>query len=437
MAKSAAPRRALPWPSRARPAEIATVTSTPRSAAPAPERTGRERRVRARKASRLQARPSPALSAATSGFPAWVRRATVPFLLVLLWQVGGAAGWWSTAVLPVPTDVAREFWILIENGQLPHHLLVSWQRVLIGAAVGISAGTVLGVAVGLWHRVDQAIDTTLQMMRTVPFLVILPLFILWFGVDELPKVLIIAIGTALPMYLNTSAGVRSVDPKLLEMGEQFGLDRPGLIRAVVLPGAMPNILTGLRYSLGISWLALVVAEQINAQEGLGFLISNAQALFQTEIIMVIVVVYALLGLATDLVVRTAEWRLLRWRHDPRKRGRAVTAVEVRGLRRAFGDHIVLDGLDLTIDDSEFVALVGRSGGGKTTLLRTLAGLDPVTEGSVEVPELRSVVFQEPRLLPWHQVWRNVTIGLPRAERRARRSPRCARSGCRITRTPGR
>ena len=243
---------------------------------------------------------------------------SVPILLVLLWQVGGSAGWWSTAVLPVPTDVAREFWDLIENGQLPHNLLVSGQRVLIGAAVGISAGTVLGVAVGLWHRVDQAIDTTLQMMRTVPFLVILPLFILWFGVDELPKVLIIAIGTALPMYLNTSAGVRSVDPKLLEMGEQFGLDRPGLIRAVVLPGAMPNILTGLRYSLGISWLALVVAEQINAQEGLGFLISNAQALFQTEIIMVIVVVYALLGLATDLVVRTAEWRLLRWRHDPRK-----------------------------------------------------------------------------------------------------------------------
>ena len=250
--------------------------------------------------------------------PSWVRRATVPFLVVLLWQVGGTAGWWSTAVLPVPTDVAREFWILIENGQLPHHLLVSAQRVLIGATVGISAGTVLGVAVGLWRRVDQAIDTTLQMMRTIPFLVILPLFILWFGVDELPKVLIIAIGTALPMYLNTSAGVRSVDPKLLEMGEQFGLDRLGLIRNVVLPGAMPNILTGLRYSLGISWLALVVAEQINAQEGLGFLISNAQALFQTEIIMVIVVVYALLGLTTDLIVRTAEWRLLRWRHDPRK-----------------------------------------------------------------------------------------------------------------------
>ena len=275
---------------------------------------------------------------------------SVPILLVLLWQVGGSAGWWSTAVLPVPTDVAREFWILIENGQLPHNLLVSGQRVLIGAAVGISAGTVLGVAVGLWHRVDQAIDTTLQMMRTVPFLVILPLFILWFGVDELPKVLIIAIGTALPMYLNTSAGVRSVDPKLLEMGEQFGLDRPGLTPCCSAAGGHAEHPDRAPVLARISWLALVVAEQINAQEGLGFLISNAQALFQTEIIMVIVVVYALLGLATEF-----------WWSGPRsgaccvgdtipQAGRPVTAVEVRGLRRAFGDHIVLDGLDLTIDD---------------------------------------------------------------------------------------
>jgi sulfonate transport system permease protein len=248
-----------------------------------------------------------------------VRRAGVPILLVVLWQVGGAARWWSTAVLPSPTDVAREFGTLIGNGQLPDNLLVSLRRVVTGAAVGISTGTLLGVAVGLWRPVEQAFDATLQMIRTIPFLVILPLFILWFGVDELPKVLIIAIGTALPMYLNTSAGVRAVDPKLLEMGERFGLNRLGLIRAVVLPGAMPSILTGLRYSLGISWLALVVAEQINAQEGLGFLISNAQALFQTEIIMVIVVVYALLGLTTDLVVRFAEWRLLSWRHDPRRR----------------------------------------------------------------------------------------------------------------------
>lgn len=251
--------------------------------------------------------------------PSLARRAAVPILLVVLWQIGGEAGWWSTAVLPSPTDVARQLGVLIGNGQLPDNLLVSVRRVLVGAAAGIAIGTALGVAVGLWRPVEQVLDTALQMLRTVPFLVILPLFILWFGVDELPKVLIIAIGTALPMYLNTSSGVRAVDPKLIEMGEQFGLGRLALIGSVVLPGAMPSVLTGLRFSLGISWLALVVAEQINAQQGLGFLISNAQALFQTETIMVIVVVYALLGLTTDLFVRLLEWRLLRWRHDPRRR----------------------------------------------------------------------------------------------------------------------
>ncbi|GAA0435807.1 hypothetical protein Acor_55630 [Acrocarpospora corrugata] len=183
--------------------------------------------------------------------------------------------------------------------------------------LGLGTGLLLGVAVGLSRLVEEAIDATLQMIRTIPFLITLPLFVLWFGVDELPKILIITIGTALPMYLNTMSGVRSVDPRLIEMGEQFGLSRARLIGTVILPGAMPAVLTGLRYSLGIGWLALIVAEQINAQEGLGHLISNAQALFQTDTIMVVVVVYATLGLLTDVVVRLTESRLLAWRKVPR------------------------------------------------------------------------------------------------------------------------
>jgi sulfonate transport system permease protein len=253
--------------------------------------------------------------------PSPIRRAVVPVLIILLWQLGGSQGWWSTDVLPSPVDVAREFGTLVANGQLPSNLWVSVRRALYGAAIGITAGLILGIAVGLWRPVEEALDATLQMMRTLPFLVILPLFILWFGVDETPKILIIAIGTSLPMYLNTMSGVRSVDPKLVEMGERFGLGRLRLIGTVILPGAMPSVLTGVRYSLGLSWLALVVAEQINAQSGLGFMIANAQALFQTKIIMVIVVVYAILGLLTDLLVRTAEWRLLAWRRDSRRGAR--------------------------------------------------------------------------------------------------------------------
>jgi sulfonate transport system permease protein len=250
--------------------------------------------------------------------PGPLRRAVLPVVIVALWQLGSSRGWWSTDVLPSPLDVAREFGTLISNGQLPTNLWVSVRRALYGAAIGITTGLVLGVAVGLWRPVEEAIDSTLQMLRTLPFLVILPLFILWFGIDETPKIAIIAIGTSLPMYLNTMSGVRSVDPKLVEMGERFGLGRLRLIGTVIIPGAMPSVLTGIRYSWGLSWLALVVAEQINAQAGLGFMIANAQALFQTTIIMVIVVVYALLGLLTDLVVRLAEWRLLAWRRDSRR-----------------------------------------------------------------------------------------------------------------------
>ena len=248
--------------------------------------------------------------------PTLVRRSIVPVLLLLAWQAGSSWNWWTSSVLPSPANVAQTFWHLLENGQLLPNLWVSFRRVLIGSALGVSVGTSLGIVVGLWRFPEEALDATFQMMRTLPYLVMLPLFIVWFGVDELPKVLIIAIGTSLPMYLNASSGVRQVDPKLKEMASTFGLSKPALIGLVIIPGALPSILTGLRYSLGVGWLALVVAEQINAQSGLGLLISNAEALFETNILMVCVVIYAALGLTTDIVVRTLDRVLLSWRGNP-------------------------------------------------------------------------------------------------------------------------
>jgi sulfonate transport system permease protein len=242
-----------------------------------------------------------------------VRRAVVPIALIALWQIGSSVGWWSSLVLPSPVAVANEFVALIRDGSLPQNLLVSLHRVALGAAVGISVGTSLGLVSGLWRIGEESLDATLQMMRTLPYLVMLPLFVIWFGIDELPKILIIAIGTSLPMYLNTFAGVRGVDRRLVEMAQSFGVRRLGLILSVVLPGAMPSILTGLRYSLGIGWLALVVAEQINARAGLGYLISDAQSLFLTDVLLVCVVTYAALGLLTDLVARSMERWLLAWR----------------------------------------------------------------------------------------------------------------------------
>jgi sulfonate transport system permease protein len=245
--------------------------------------------------------------------PEGLWRAIVPLTLLLLWEAGSSWGWWQSFVLPSPITVAEEFKTLVWNGQLPSNLLVSLRRVVIGAAFGITAGTALGTVSGLWRTGERALDATLQMMRTLPYLVLVPVFILWFGIYETPKLVIIGIGTSLPMYLNTFSGVRSVDPRLTEMGSQFGLRRWQLIRSVILPGATPSMLVGLRYALGFAWLSLVVAEQINAQQGLGALISNATTNFQTSELMVVVVVYAMLGLSTDLAVRFLERRVMVWR----------------------------------------------------------------------------------------------------------------------------
>jgi sulfonate transport system permease protein len=241
------------------------------------------------------------------------RRALVPIALVILWQIGSTSGWWSSLVLPSPVAVWSEFVVLVKDGTLPQNLLVSLQRVVVGASFGITAGVTLGIVSGLWRVGEESLDAILQMMRTLPYLVMLPLFVIWFGIDEFPKILIIAIGTAMPMYLNTFSGVRNVDKRLVEMAQSFGLNRLRLILTVIIPGAMPSILTGLRYSLGIGWLALVVAEQINARAGLGFLISDAQSLFLTDVLLVCVMTYAVLGLLTDLTARSLERVLLSWR----------------------------------------------------------------------------------------------------------------------------
>jgi sulfonate transport system permease protein len=160
---------------------------------------------------------------------------------------------------------------------------------------------------------EEVIDAPVQMLRTLPFLALVPLFILWFGIGETPKIVLIALGSAFPIYLNLFAGIRGIEPRLVEMGRVFGLGRAGLIRNVVLPGALPSALVGLRYSLGVAWLSLVVAEQVNARAGIGYMINDARDFLRTDVILVGLVLYALLGLLADALVRLLERRLLAWR----------------------------------------------------------------------------------------------------------------------------
>jgi sulfonate transport system permease protein len=244
--------------------------------------------------------------------PSVVVKAVLPVVAVVLWEAGSNLGWWPSAVLPSPVTVAHTFARLTADGKLPHNLLASLHRVVIGGAIGIAAGVSFGVLCGLWRRAEEAVDPSLQMLRTLPFLVLLPLFIVWFGIGEMPKIVIIAMGTMFPMYLNTFSGIRNVDARLVEMARTYELSRRQLVSVVILPGALPSMLTGLRYAMGVSWLALVVAEQINPRDGLGYLIYNAQEFFESDVLLVVIVVYAALGLGTDLAVRLLERSLLRW-----------------------------------------------------------------------------------------------------------------------------
>ncbi|MFC7740950.1 ABC transporter permease [Nocardiopsis composta] len=164
---------------------------------------------------------------------------------------------------------------------------------------------------------ENLVDPPLQMLRTVPIFGLIPLFILWFGIGELPKVTLVAIAVAIPLYVNAFAGIRGVDAKHIEVARVLGLGRAGAIRHVVLPGALPGLLVGLRLSLGAAWLALIVAEQINADAGLGFMINSAREFLRTDIVVLGLVVYSLLGLATDALVRLVERRALAWRRGIR------------------------------------------------------------------------------------------------------------------------
>lgn len=247
-----------------------------------------------------------------------VRRLVSPLLFLAAWQAVSAVGLVSPQKLPPPTTVWHAALTLTTTaspayGTLQGALLVSLQRVSLGFAFGAAAGLTLAVLAGLSRLGEEAVDPLMQMLRTLPLFGLIPVFIVWFGIGELPKVLLIAMGAAIPLYLNTFAGIRGVDAKLAEAGQSLGLSRGEMIRHIVLPGALPQILVGLRQSLGVAWLALVVAEQVNASAGLGFIISQATQFLRNDLIFVALIVYCLLGLLTDALVRLLEGRALAWR----------------------------------------------------------------------------------------------------------------------------
>jgi sulfonate transport system permease protein len=241
------------------------------------------------------------------------RRAIGPLVLLALWETASRTGVLPERILAAPSQIFTTLSELIASGEMGSNVLVSLQRVLIGMAVSLPLGTALALVSGLSRQGEVAVDSSMQMARTVPFLGLVPLFILWFGIGEFTKIVLISYATTFPMYLSLYSGIRGIDSKLVEAARLFGLSYPQQIVHVILPGALPSFLIGLRYSLGVSWLSLVVVEQINATAGLGYLINNARDFMRTDVIVVCLIVYSLLGLATDLLVRGIEHYALAWR----------------------------------------------------------------------------------------------------------------------------
>jgi sulfonate transport system permease protein len=234
-------------------------------------------------------------------------------VILVAWQLLSDAGAIPEQKMASPLQVLGTARDLVADGTLGRETLVSVQRVVIGFAIGALIGLVLAVVAGLNRIGEDAVDPPMQMLRTLPHFGLIPLFIVWMGIGEAPKVALIALGVAFPLYLNTYAGIRSIDRKFLEAARTLHLNRRERLRHVVVPGAVPQALVGLRQSLGVAWLSLIVAETISASSGLGYMINHAREFLQTDVIVVGLAVYSLLGLLTDSVVRFLERRALRWR----------------------------------------------------------------------------------------------------------------------------
>lgn len=244
----------------------------------------------------------------------------VPLGLVSLWQIAATLGAIPANVAPAPLDVARAFGRLTASGELPANIEVSFLRAFAGLLVGGSIGFALGLANGLSKWSERLLDSTVQMIRTVPHLALIPLVILWFGIEEDARLFLVGLGVLFPIYINTFHGIRTVDAQLVEMARSYDMRGFELFRRVILPGALPSIFVGLRFAIGIAWLTLIVAETIAAPSGIGYMAMNARDFMQIDVIMVAIIVYALLGKLADSSVRILERTFLGWHAAFRGRG---------------------------------------------------------------------------------------------------------------------
>lgn len=244
----------------------------------------------------------------------------VPFGLLALWAAGSGTGRLSPQFLPPPWAIAEAAWSKILDGELAANIAVSFRRAISGFLVGGGIAFLLGLANGLSKLSERLTDTTVQMIRNIPNLSLIPLVILWLGIGEEAKLFLTALGVFFPVYVNTFHGVRTVDAGLVEMGRSYGMTRFELFRRVILPGALPSIFVGVRFALGVMWLTLIVAETIAASSGIGHMATEAREFLQVDVVVLAILIYAALGKVADTTVRLLERATLAWHPafaDPR------------------------------------------------------------------------------------------------------------------------
>ncbi|MEH2408686.1 ABC transporter permease subunit [Nostoc sp.] len=242
----------------------------------------------------------------------------VPLLVLILWELASRTGLLSSRILPAPSGVIATAIKLGSTGELFQNIGISAGRAISGFIIGGSIGFGLGLLNGFSPVAEKLLDSSLQMLRTIPNLALIPLVILWFGIGEQARLFLVSIGVFFPLYLNTFHGIRSVDPGLIEMGKVYGLKTPQLLWQIIFPGALSSILIGVRFSLGIMWLTLIVAETIAADSGLGYMAMNAREFMQTDVVVLSIVIYALLGKLADAFARGLETKFLAWNPNYQK-----------------------------------------------------------------------------------------------------------------------
>ena len=237
----------------------------------------------------------------------------IPAAIGLAWLAGSHFSLWNSYIIPPPAEVAASFWQISSDGSLAKHLLTSVYRVFVGFCAAFLLAVPLAVLLGMFSRLSAYFDITLEALRHIPPLATIPMLILWFGIGELPKLMIVVMATFFPIFFNTLHGVASCDGKLIEVARSFGLNRREIFRRVVLPASLPSVMVGMRLGLGYSWRALVGAELIAASSGIGYMILDAQQLSRPDLVIIGILTIGVMGTLIDLIFFALTQRLIPWK----------------------------------------------------------------------------------------------------------------------------